>query len=93
MRFTHLSNRNMHSRVQYFKPLQASLTAYVFESECDLRDPKWSSEAAEATVISPADNPDGAGFYRVVQQNLQLEIEVYKMLFNRYLLRQLSTAY
>lgn len=32
------------------------MTSYVFESECDLRDPKWSSEAAEATVASLDDS-------------------------------------
>ena len=26
------------------------------ESECDLRDPKWSSEAAEAAVVLSPDN-------------------------------------
>ena len=41
--------------------MQASLTSYVFESECDLRDPKWSPEAAEAAVVSTADDPDAPG--------------------------------
>ena len=40
---------------------QASITSYVLESECDLRDPKWSSEAAAeaAVVLSSPDNGSG----------------------------------
>ena len=37
--------------------LQASLTSYVFESECDSRDPKWAPDAD--ILLGPDGNGNG----------------------------------